>query len=157
MDNNYILRKLRYALDYNDFQMIELFELGEYTIDRATLCNMMRKDTDETYINCGNKQITHFLDGLIAQRRGKREPQKSGVKRYEPALTNNTILRKLKIAFELNDQGMIDVFEKANFNMSKPQLSAMFRRKGHRNYDECSDHYLRTFVKGLTMTLRPEA
>ena len=157
MDNNYILRKMRFALDLNDFQMIDIFKLNDYSIDRATLCNMLRKDTDERYINCNDTVVAHFLDGLITQRRGKKEPQKSGVKRYESKLTNNIVLRKLKIAFELNDQGMIDVFKQANFTMSKPQLSALFRRKDHRNYDECSDHYLRTFVKGLTTSLRPEA
>ena len=155
MDNNFILRKMRYALDYNDFQMMDLFKLDEFDMDRTTLCNMLRKDEDENYVICNDKVITHFLDGLIAQRRGKKEPQKNGVKRYETKLSNNTILRKLKIAFELTDQGMIDVYKKANFTMSKPQLSGLFRRKGHRNYDECSDHYLRTFIKGLTISMRP--
>ena len=155
MDNNYILRKLRYALDYNDFQMIELFELGGVQIDRKTLCNMLKKDDDTNFVECNDALIAKFLDGLITQRRGEKDPQKSGIKRYETKLTNNTILRKLKIAFELTDKEMINVYKKANFTMSKPQLSALFRRKGHRNYDECSDQYLRTFIKGLTATLRP--
>ena len=153
MDNNYILRKMRYALDYNDFQMMEVFALDDFKIDRPTLCKLLRKDEDEGYMRCDDATVARFLNGLINQRRGKKEPQTGGIKRYETKLSNNTILRKFKIAFELNDQGMIAVFEKANFAMSKPQLSALFRRKDHRNYDDCSDHYLRSFIKGLTITL----
>jgi len=155
MDNNYILRKLRYALDFNDFQMLDIFKKAEVKIERAKLCNMLRKEEDEGYAKCDDRTIGHFLDGLIIERRGKQEP-KPGQKPPKPQrIDNNMILRKLKIAFELNDEGMIDVFKQANFSMSKPQLSGMFRRKGHRNYDECSNQYLRTFVKGLTISLRP--
>ena len=146
---------MRYALDYDDFKMIEIFKHAEQKVDRATLCAMLKQDTDESYIACSDAMVGKFLDGLIIEKRGKQEP-KPGQKLPPPQkIDNNVILRKLKIAFSLDDVGMIKVFKCANFSMSKPQLSGMFRRKGHRNYDECTNHYLRTFVKGLTAMLRP--
>ncbi len=157
MDNNYILRKIRYALDYNDFQMMDIFKNVGKEIGRAGLCNMLRRDDDEQYVYCNHATLEMFLDGLIIEKRGKQEPKPGQKKPAPQTLDNNMVLRKLKIAFTLNDVDMIKVFKAANFTMTKPQLSGMFRRKDHRNYDPCTDHYLRTFIKGLTNYLRPNA
>jgi hypothetical protein len=64
------------------------------------------------------------------------------------------VLKKLRIAFELTDADMHEVFAGAGFAVSKPELSALFRQPGHRNYRACGDQMLRHFLKGLTMRLR---
>jgi uncharacterized protein YehS (DUF1456 family) len=66
-------------------------------------------------------------------------------------LNNNLILRKLRIALELNDADMLAVFRKAGVSLSKPELSALFRGVGQRNYKECGAQLLRNFVRGLTL------
>jgi len=64
-------------------------------------------------------------------------------------LSNNEILKKLRIALELRDEGMLEVFKKADFVVTKAELGSFFRTETHRNYSKCSDHVLRMFIQGL--------
>jgi uncharacterized protein YehS (DUF1456 family) len=72
----------------------------------------------------------------------------------ESRITNNLVLKKLRVAFELKDGDMHQVFADAGFPVSKPELSALFRQPGHSNYRACGDQMLRNFLKGLTLRLR---
>lgn len=65
-------------------------------------------------------------------------------------MNNNDILKKLKIALELRDTDMLEIFEKVDFRISKSEINAFFRKKGHHNYRECRDQVLRNFLNGLT-------
>ena len=73
----------------------------------------------------------------------------------EKRITNNLVLKKLRVAFELRDEDMHRAFDDAGLPVSKPELSALFRQPEHRNYRACGDQMLRNFLKGLTMRLRP--
>jgi uncharacterized protein YehS (DUF1456 family) len=64
------------------------------------------------------------------------------------------VLKKLRVAFELKDVDMHRTFEDAGFPVSKPELSALFRQPDHRNFRQCGDEMLRTFLKGLTLRVR---
>jgi len=66
-------------------------------------------------------------------------------------LNNNLILRKLRIALELNEEAMLATLAKGGAEVSKSELSAMFRAQGHRNYKPCGDQILRNFIRGLTL------
>ena len=92
-----------------------------------------------------------FLDGLITYKRGQQEQKTATTQPAGFAFTNNLILRKLRIALELNDEAMIAILKLADVDISKPQLSAMFRTVEHRNYKECGDQFLRNFIRGLTL------
>ncbi len=69
-------------------------------------------------------------------------------------MTNNTILKKLRIALELKDTDMIEILKLADFEISKSELSALFRKEDHRNYKECGDQLLRRFLDGLVIRNR---
>lgn len=69
-------------------------------------------------------------------------------------MNNNEILRKIKIALELKDTDMIEIFELANFKVSKSEVSAFFRRQDHKNFKHCGDQMLRRFLEGLTKKFR---
>ena len=66
------------------------------------------------------------------------------------------MLRKLRIAFDLKEEGMLELLDKGGFPLSKPELSALFRKQGHKHYRECGDQVLRYFINGLTRMLRPQ-
>ena len=97
-------------------------------------------------------EIAHFLDGLVIHYRGVNPdlPPRPVDKR----LTNNLVLKKLRVAFELKDGDMHQAFQDAGHPVSKPELSAFFRQPGHKNYRACGDQLLRNFLKGLTMRSR---
>lgn len=69
-------------------------------------------------------------------------------------INNNDVLKKLRIALKLKDTDVIDILDKADFRMSKSELSALFRKQGHTNYKECGDQILRKFLSGLAKKYR---
>ena len=154
MTNNDILRRLRYALDISDPVMIKIFKLSEHEIDQSGLTALLKKEDEEGYVDCSDKVMELFLDGLIVHRRGRRETKPGQVKKSDSPLTNNVILKKLRIALELKEDDMIGILKLAGVNISGHELTALFRKAGHRNYKECGDQFLRNFLKGLTIRYR---
>ena len=157
MIHNDILRRLRYALNFNDAQMIATFKLANYEINNSFLAGIMKREEEEGFMLCRDSVLSLFLDGLIIKKRGKKEGQEPVVLKPNQRLSNNEILRKLRIAFTFKDQDIIDTMKLAGLNVSKSELSALFRAKNHRNYMECQDQFLRLFLNGLTKRLNPKA
>jgi uncharacterized protein YehS (DUF1456 family) len=73
---------------------------------------------------------------------------------WERTMTNNDILKKLRIALELKDTDIIEILKLADFEITKSELSALFRNADHRNYKECGDQILRNFLNGLIIRNR---
>ncbi len=74
----------------------------------------------------------------------------------EMKLTNNIIFRKLKIALDLRDDDILAIMKLADLRMSRHELSAFFRKVGHKHYRECKDQILRNFMKGLQVKYKGE-
>ena len=146
MTNNDILRRLRYTFDFNDSKMVAIFRLADHKVTRAQIGGWLKKDDDPEYVQCNDVQMAIFLNGLINLMRGKKEgPQPEP----ETRLNNNIVFRKLKIALNLTAEDVLDIMGLANLRMSKHELSAFFRKPGHKNYRECQDQILRNFLTGL--------
>ena len=153
MINNDVLRSIRYALDLGDAKVVEIVKLAGGDLAQSDLANFLKKEDEEGFVECGDEVMLSFLDGLIIHKRGKMGSRPEQDKKPE-RLTNNTMLKKLRVAFELKEEDMHKVLELAGFGVSKPELSALFRVKGHKNYRACGDQLLRNFLKGLTIRLR---
>jgi uncharacterized protein YehS (DUF1456 family) len=156
MTPNDIVRRIRYALNLNDPAMLEIFNQAGHAVDLAGLKNLLKKEDEKGYAACSDKVLGAFLDGLIVHRRGKKEAEPGQVKKLEPLLTNNAILRKLRIALELKEDDMIGILKLGGVDISSSALSAFFRKKDHKNYKECGDQFLRSFLKGLALRYRPQ-
>ncbi|MBU9979856.1 DUF1456 family protein [Proteus mirabilis] len=152
MQNNYVLRSVRYMLDLSDGHIVDIMKLADFTATKEQVNQWLKKDDDPVFVECDDMALGHFLNGLIFYRRGKDE--KYPTPEVEKRITNNIILKKLRVAFELKDIDMINIYELADFRVSKPELSAIFRKPGHKNYRNCGDQLVRYFLKGLTETLR---
>jgi len=153
MTNNDILRRIRYAFNFSDSKMIALFEAAELQVTREQVSAWMKKDDDPDFQDLETHLLATFLNGLINNRRGKREgPQPEP----EQRLNNNIILRKLKIALNYRDEDIIEVVALAGRRLGKPELSSFFRKPGHKNYRACLDQVLRNFLTGLALKLRSE-
>jgi len=152
--NNDILRRLRYALDIKDSTMIEIFKLAEYKIVRSDLIDLLKKEEEEGFVTCSDEVMELFLDGLIIHKRGKSEMMPGHVQKQESTLTNNGILKKLRIALKFREDDMLSTLKLAGMSLSKSELSALFRKEGQRHYKECGDQILRNFLKGLTTRYR---
>ena len=64
-------------------------------------------------------------------------------------------MKKLRIAFEFRDDDMLDVMKKAGFRFSKTEMTALFRKRGTRNFKACGDQLLRNFLTGICEKFRP--
>ncbi len=153
MTNNDILRRIRYAFDFSDSKMMALFALEDHSVSRQKISAWLKKDDDPALVECSAKELAIFLNGLINDRRGKREGPLS---RPELRLNNNIIFRKLRIALNLKDDDILAVLKLAGFSLSKAELSAFFRNSESRQYRVCKDQVLRNFIKGLQLKHRPD-
>ena len=153
MTNNDILRRIRYTYDYNDTKMIAIFAQADIEVTREQVSSWLKQDDDPDYKACADVEFASFLNGLINDKRGKKDgPQVEP----ETRLTNNIIFRKLKIALNLKDDDVIDIMSLADFDISKHELSAFFRKAGHKHYRECKDQILRRFLQGMQLKYRSE-
>lgn len=151
MTNNDLLRSLRFALKLNGETIAELCTLGGHEIGPIDALKLLKKEEESGFVVCDERVMGAFLDGLIISRRGAQDPKPSSAQATDVVLNNNLILRKLRIALELNEEAMLAILAKAGVQLSKSELSAMFRANGHRNYKPCGDQFLRNFIRGLTL------
>lgn len=154
MTNNDILRRIRYVFDLDDSKMIEIFGLGGMAATRAEISDWLKKEDDPAYRACKDPVFASFLNGLIIERRGKREGAQPAA---EDKLNNNLIFMKLKIALNLKADEVMEMMNQGGLQLSKHELSAFFRRPGHKHYRVCKDQGLRSFLKGMQLRFRVDA
>lgn len=153
MTNNDVLRRIRYTFNFSDDKMIALFKLAEHDVTREQVSNWLKKEDDSAYVNCTDKHLAIFLNGLINDLRGKKDgPQIEPEKK----LSNNIILRKLTIALNLQAEDTLEILDLADLRISKHELSAFFRKPGHKHYRICKDQVLRNFLFGMQLMYREE-
>jgi len=148
MTNNYILRRLRYTFDFNDKTMIAIWGLADEVVTREQISDWLKQEEDPGYKNCNDRVMAVFLNGLINKFRGKKEgPQKAP----ETRINNNIILRKLKIALNLIDDDILAIMSSVEMEMGKSELTAFFRKAGHKHFRKLQDQMLRRFLQGVEM------
>ncbi|MBH3429415.1 DUF1456 family protein [Pseudomonas alkylphenolica] len=152
MIHNDVLRSLRYLLDVNDAKLSDIIKLGGYEVAKNDIVAYLKKEDEEGFERCPDEVIAHFLDGLVIFKRGKDDSRPPLP--IELPVTNNIIMKKLRVAFELKEDDLHAILKAADFPVSKPELSALFRKVGHNNYRPCGDQLLRNFLKGLTLRVR---
>ncbi|MBO1582115.1 DUF1456 family protein [Bacillus sp. XF8] len=174
MSNNDILKRVRYAMDIKDTDMVEIFKLGGIEVTKEEVVEMLTKlkkspqdeaDNDgdvvenDYVITCDNMMLESFLNGFITFKRGKQDPkpgQSAGqaVPLQSNESANNLLLKKLKIALSLTSEDVLDILDGVGVKVTKGELGALLRKKGHKNYKECGDRYARNFLKGLAVKYR---
>lgn len=70
------------------------------------------------------------------------------------ALTNNDIMKKLRVAHKFRDEDIVKICALVDFAVTKSELGAIFRNENHEKYVECGDQFLRNFLNGLVIHLR---
>jgi len=149
---NDILRRIRYAFDFNDAKMIAIFGMADHEVTREQVSNWLKKDDDPDFEELADIDLAIYLNGLINDRRGKRE----GVQpEPEKRVNNNIILRKLKIALDLKAEDILEILALSGTEISKHELSAFFRKPDHKHFRKCKDQILRKFIDGVQTKYRP--
>ncbi len=153
MDNNELLRRLRYALQVDDPVARRLFRQGGLEISVENVVAWRLKDDDDDYIACPNEAISAFLAGLIVEKRGAQEGKpvaKPGNTRVE----NNTVLKLVRIALSMRSDDVLACMIAGGAKLSASEVNALMRKPDSRNYRQCGDQVLRQFIKGVALRLR---
>ena len=153
MTNNDILRRIRYTFDLSDSKMIIIFGLADHKVTRAQISDWLKKEDDPAFQKCSDTWFAIFLNGLINDKRGKKEGARP---EPETHLTNNMIFMKLKIALNLKAEDVLEIMALADLKISKHELSAFFRKPGHKHFRECQNQILRNFLKGMQLKYRAD-
>jgi uncharacterized protein YehS (DUF1456 family) len=157
MQNNEVLKRLRYALNIPDPRVVEMLRLAGYEIPKQELEGIFKTEGEAGYLECGDALMSTFLDALVAALRGRREDGEEPAPKARSRLSNNDILKRLRVALSMKDDDIIAVMRLAEITVTKSELSALFRKRGHPNYRPCGDQFLRNFLVGLTAKYRGSA
>jgi uncharacterized protein YehS (DUF1456 family) len=152
MTNNDYLRSIRYIMNVSEAKMAEITKLSGLEVSADDIKAYLKDEEDSEYLKCSDEVMSHFLDGLIYLKRGKDESRPAPP--LELPINNNIVLKKLKVAFALKEEDMFEILNLAEFKLNRSELSALLRKKGHENYRECGDQFLRNFLRGLTIKFR---
>ena len=69
-------------------------------------------------------------------------------------LSNNDILKKLRITLSLRNDDIIEILKLVDFEISKGALGDFFRNEDNPGYVEAGDQVLRNFLNGLIIYKR---
>jgi uncharacterized protein YehS (DUF1456 family) len=69
-------------------------------------------------------------------------------------LSNNDILKKLRVALQLKDEDILQILNLVDFKITKGALNDLFRKEDHPSYVEAGDQILRNFLNGLIIYKR---
>ncbi len=131
--------------------MIAVFAQADLAVTRSEVSDWLKKDEDPAQQPCDDRTLACFLNGLIIEMRGKKEGAQP---EPEDKLDNNIIFRKLKIALNLQAEDILRILQLVNITISKHELSAFFRKKGHTHYRVCQEQILRNFLYGIQIKYR---
>jgi uncharacterized protein YehS (DUF1456 family) len=148
--NNIVIHRIIQLLEADSSTLEEIFKLSGHPLDQIAISGFLKTPDESGSIECNDTQMIFFLDGLITYRRGKSENQSAQKAQTQALLTNNSILKKLRIAFNLKEDDLINLMAIAEFDITKNEISAIFRKEGHKHYRECSDDFLQAFIHGLS-------
>lgn len=132
--------------DFSDPLMLSIFKLGGYEGNKSELASWLAREEEIGFVLCEDEKLARFLNGLIIKNRG---PKGDEIPEPESVLSNNIVLRKLKIALNLQADDLLEMLKLNEFILSKHELSALFRSPDHKNYRRCLDQLLRNILDGM--------
>ncbi len=147
ISTNEILYRIQKALDLTIEEMIEAYKLEKFTMKPSHLQSLLKRRQDKSFMLCSYEELGVFLDGLVTLKRGPSPKKSTDEEAVE--LTNNLILKKLRIALNLKESETEIIFGLADVELSKQQMASLFRKENHKNFKACSNELLMAFLEGL--------
>ena len=153
MLSNDVMRSLRFMLELNNAKVVEICLSAGCLVTIEEMYEFMTSEDEEGFVRCPDEVLAYFLNGVIIYKRGKDESRPATP--IDIPVNNNQVMKKLRVAFQLREEDMLELIQSSGFKFGKNELSAVLRKQGHGNYRECGDQALRHFLKGLTMRVKP--
>lgn len=149
------------ALGLTHTQVMECLSYGSSSLSAEAVNELLKNEEEletllasEEDVDCDIAIVDAFLNGMIIFKRGVAEP-KPGQKKKKAVTPlsrkgiNNIVLKKLKIALDLTNEDLVEVYSRVAIDISKGELTTFFRKEGHKHYKKCSDYYLIHLFNGI--------
>ncbi len=140
---NEVVQRIATALKLDTDTIAEAYAKEAYPVSKERIEEILGNSGEP----CSYEELGVFLDGLITLKRGpspKKSEEESAVD-----LTNNLILKKLRIALELKEMETEIIFGLGDAPLGKQELKSLFRKEDHKNFKVCPDGLLLAFLEGL--------
>ena len=147
ISTNDILYRIKKALSLDNEEILKIYALEDYPMTHEHLDAILKRRFSKGFELCSYEELGVFLDGLITLKRGPSPKKPADDEAVE--LTNNLILKKLRIALELKEPETEIIFGLGDAQLSKQELKSLFRKEDHKNFKPCSDALLMAFLEGL--------
>jgi len=154
MRTNDIFRKLVQSLPLTVEQVQTLFAVSDIDLSDKDIANLLKTDYQPGFEAMPEYILIIFMNNLIDQQRGKKADAQPEVVEKHQKISNNDVLKKLRIAFNLHEQDVRDALKLATIELTKSDLSALFRKPGHIHYKACDDGLVLDFIEGLGLFLQ---
>ena len=152
MTNNDILRRLRYTFDLRDNQIVKICNHVKFEVPIQQVILWLKKEDDPDVVEMKDVELASFLNGFIVEKRGKKD---GPLPLAERQLNNNIVFRKIKIALNLKVEDIVELLASIDLRVSKPEITALFRKPSQKQYRPCQNQFLRNFLLGLQKKHRP--
>ncbi|MDZ7720631.1 MAG: DUF1456 family protein [Balneolaceae bacterium] len=110
MRNDDIIQSIRYILDVGEGEIANILKLTDYKPKRKEI-EYIFDDTipEDRKVDTTHELTAYFLDGLIYYKRGKSD--KHPPRPIKTPVTNNMVMKKLRVAFKLRDDDILEYSE----------------------------------------------
>ena len=154
MRTNDIFRKLTQSLSLSTTQVQALFAPSNIDLSDKDVANLLKTDYQPGFEAMPEYILIIFLNNVIDQERGKKADAVVEVIEKHAKVSNNDVLKKLRIAFVLHEQDLRDALKLVTIELTKSDLAALFRKAGHEHYKACDDALVLDFVEGIGLLLQ---
>lgn len=154
MRTNDIFRKITQSLTLGNLQIQQLFALSAIDLNDKEITNLLKTDYQPGFEPMPDYVLLIFLNNLIEQQRGKKNDAEQEVIEKHAKISNNDVLKKLRIAYNLHEQQVRDALKLATIELTKSDLAALFRKPGHVHFKACDDELVLDFIEGLGLLLQ---
>ena len=154
MRTNDIFRKIVQSLQMDTSQIQQLFSAVNIDLSDKELSNLQKKDYEPGFEPLPDYILLSFLNSLIDSKRGKKEGAISEPISKHQKITNNDVLKKLRIAFNLHEKDVRDALKLVTIELTKSDLSALYRKPDNSQFKVCDDELLLDFIEGLGLLLQ---
>ena len=154
MRTNDIFRKITQSLAFDTAQIQALFAPANIDLSDKEVANLLKTDYQPGFEAMPEYILITFLNNLIDQERGKKADAEVEVIEKHAKISNNDVLKKLRIAFVLHEQDLRDALKLVTIELTKSDLAAIFRKAGHEHYKACDDELVLDFIDGIGLRLQ---
>lgn len=149
MNTNAILRKITQSLALDIPALQAIFASVDIDLTEKELGNLLKTDYEPRFEVLPEYVLALFLNGYIDRCRGKKAGQEPEVIAKTAKISNNDVLKKLRIAHNLQEQQVREALKLVTIELTKSDLSALFRKPGHPQFKTCDDELVLDFIEGV--------